>query len=69
MVGAGLAYGAYPFGYYDDYYAQPYYANYPYNYNGNLIYNGGYYGNGCTVIQQRFPTPYGWVLRPVQVCD
>jgi hypothetical protein len=71
VVGAGVAYGAYPYGYgyYDDYYARPYYANYPYDYDGNLIYNGGYYGNGCTVVRQRFPTPYGWVLRPVQVCD
>jgi hypothetical protein len=71
VVGAGAAYRAYPYGYgyYDDYYAQPYYANYPYDYNGNLVVNGGYYGNGCTIVQQRFPTPYGWVLRPVQVCD
>ena len=69
VVGAGLAYGAYPYGYYDDYYADPYYANYPYDSDGNFVYNGGYYGTGCTIIQRRTPTPYGWVLRPVQVCE
>ena len=55
--------------YYDDYYADPYYANYPYDSDGNFVYNGGYYGTGCTIIQRRTPTPYGWVLRPVQVCE
>jgi hypothetical protein len=76
VVGAGLAYGAYPYGYYDDaYYGNGYYnsAYYPpYDYDGNYVYNaGGYYGDGggCTIIQQPIPTPYGWVLRPVQVCN
>lgn len=74
VVGAGLAYGAYPYGYYDagyynaGYYGNPYYP--PYDEAGNYVYNaGGYYGDGgCTIIQRRIPTPYGWVLRPVQVC-
>src|SRR5205085_7690451 len=75
VVGAGLAYGAYPYGYYDDaYYGNAYYNNAyypPYDYDGNYVYNaGGYYGDGgCTIIQRRIPTPYGWVLRPVQVCN
>jgi hypothetical protein len=75
VVGAGLAYGAYPYGYYDDgYYGNAYYdsAYYPpYDYDGNYVYNsGGYYGDGsCYVIQRRMPTPYVWVLRPVQVCN
>lgn len=70
VVGAGLAYGAYPYGYYDDaYYGNAYYP--PYDYDGNYVYDaGGYYGDGsCAVIQRRIPTPYGWVLRPVQVCN
>lgn len=77
VVGAGLAYGAYPYGtgYYDGaYYGNAYYNNAyypPYDYEGNYVYNtGGYYGDGgCTIIQRRIPTPYGWVLRPVQVCN
>ena len=77
VVGAGLAYGAYPYGYgyYDDaYYGNAYYNNAyypPYDYEGNYVYNtGGYYGDGgCYIIQRRIPTPYGWVLRPVQVCN
>ena len=75
VVGAGVAYGAYPYGYYDDaYYGNGYSANGyypPYDYDGNYVYNtGGYYGDGgCTIIQRRIPTPYGWVLRPVQVCN
>jgi len=69
VVAAGLTYGGYPYGYYDDYYANPYYANYPYDSDGNLVYNGGYYGSGCYIIQRRTPTLYGWALRPVQVCD
>ncbi len=53
----------------DDYYGNAYYP--PYDYDGNYVYNaGGYYGDGgCTIIQRRIPTPYGWVLRPVQVCN
>jgi hypothetical protein len=75
VVGAGLAYAAYPHGYgsYVDYFAEPNYGNYPYDYNGNLIPSGGYYGGnygtGCYLVQQRVPTPYGWVLRPMQVCE
>jgi hypothetical protein len=72
VVGAGLAYGAYPYssGYYDDgYYGNAYYP--PYDTEGNYVYNtGGYYGDGsCYIVQRRIPTPYGWVLRPVQVCN
>ena len=68
----GLAYGAYPYGYgyYDNGLSN--YAYYPpYDYYGNYVYNaGGYYGDGgCTIIQRRIPTPYGWVLRPVWVCN
>ena len=39
----------------------PYYANYG--------YDDGYDYGGCYVVQQRVMTPYGWRLRPVQVCD
>ena len=72
VVGAGLAYGAYPYGngYYDAYYSgYPYYP--PYDTVGNYVYNaGGIYGDGsCYVIQRRIPVPYGWVLRPVQICN
>lgn len=66
-VGAGLAYGAYPYGAYGGGYA--YYP--PYDVDGNYVYNaGGYYGDGsCNLIQRRIPTPYGWVLRPIKVCN
>lgn len=66
-IGAGLAYGAaYPYGYgYDDgagYYATPY----PY---GDGYSDDYYYGNGgCVILRKRVLTPYGWMLRPVQVC-
>jgi hypothetical protein len=70
VVGAGLAYGA---GYYDDSYyygGYPYYPNYPYDIEGNYVQGAGYYPDGgCYVVRQRFPTPYGWVLRPIQVCN
>lgn len=77
VIGAGLAYGAYPdgYGYYDDaYYADGYYNNAyyaPYGYQSGYVYDtGGYYGDGgCAIVRQRVPTPYGWVLRPVQVCN
>jgi hypothetical protein len=81
VVGAGLAYGAYPYssGYYDaGYYDNAYYSGYygnayypPYDTEGNYVYNsGGYYGDGsCYIVQRRIPTPYGWVLRPVQACN
>jgi hypothetical protein len=52
--GVGLGYG-----YYDDYYGYPDYA-----------YDDTYYDNGdCYVVQRRVHTPYGWRLRPVQVCN
>lgn len=61
-IGAGLGYGLYgPYGYYDDYYADPYYANYG--------YDDSYYGDsGCYIVRQRVLTRYGWRFRPVQVC-
>jgi hypothetical protein len=72
-IGAGLAYGAtYPYGYggyYDDsYYGNGYYAtSYPY---GDGYYDDYYYGTGgCVVLRKRVLTPYGWMLRPVQVCN
>lgn len=73
----GLSYGAYPQGngHYDGgYYVPAYYGSAyypPYDGNGNYVYNaGGYYGDGgCTIVQRRVPTPYGWVLRPIQVCN
>ena len=45
----------------DDYdYGYPYAAGYGYD---------DYYGDGgCYVVRQRVLTPYGWRLRPVQVC-
>jgi hypothetical protein len=70
-VGAGLAYGAgYPYGYYDDgyYYGGGYsYApSYPY---GDGYYDDYYYGtSNCYILRKRVLTPYGWMLRPVQVC-
>ena len=61
-------------GYGNGYYGNAYYGNAyypPYDYDGNYVYSsGGYYGDGgCTIVQRRVPTPYGWVLRPVQVCN
>ena len=58
VVGAGLAYGAHPYGYYDDHYNAGYYGNAYYRLydsEGNYVYNaGGYYGDGgCTIIQRR----------------
>ena len=53
-IGFGLGYG-YP--YYADYdYGYPYYAS-----------DDDYYG-GCYLVRQRVLTPYGWRVRPVQVC-
>ncbi|MBR0873031.1 hypothetical protein JQ633_21925 [Bradyrhizobium tropiciagri] len=62
-IGLGLAYGAYGAygGYYDDYYGgYPYDAGYGYGY--------GDYG-GCYVVRRSVMTPYGWRVRPVQVCN
>jgi hypothetical protein len=58
--GIGLGYGLYgPYGYYDDYYDYPDYA-----------YDDAYYDNGgCYVVQRRVRTPYGWRIRPIQVCS
>jgi hypothetical protein len=54
---AGVGYGLYdPYGY--DY-GYPYYG-----------YDDSYYDDGgCYVVQRRVLTPYGWRLRPVQVCN
>ena len=51
-AGFGLGYGAY--GYYDDYYG----------------YDDSYYygDSGCYIVRQSVLTPYGWRIRPVQVC-
>jgi hypothetical protein len=56
-IGVGLGYGLYgSYGYDDDYY--PYYAGYD-----------DYYGDsGCYIIRRSVRTPYGWRIRPVQVC-
>jgi hypothetical protein len=58
-IGAGLAFGAYPYGYYDDYYDYPYAASY---------YDDYGYGDDCYIVRKRIWTPYGWTLRRVQVC-
>lgn len=56
-LGLGLAYGAYPYGAYD-YYDGPYYG-------------GDYYvdDGGCYIVRRHVRTPYGWRIRPVQVCN
>jgi hypothetical protein len=56
-VGLGLGYG-----YYNDYYdyGDPYYGSYDDSY---------YYGDsGCYIVRRSVLTPYGWRIRPVQVC-
>ena len=56
-VGLGLGYG-----YYNDYYdyGDPYYGSYDDSY---------YYGDsGCYIVRRSVRTPYGWRIRPVQVC-
>ena len=46
-------------------YPYDYYGDYPYDY----AYNDYYYDDGgCYVVQRRVATPYGWRIRPVQVC-
>jgi hypothetical protein len=58
-LGVGLGYGLYgpygPYGYYGGY--------------GDPYYNG-YYGDegGCYLVRRRVHTPYGWRIRPVEVC-
>ena len=64
-VGLGLAgafaaygpygYGGYPYGY-GGYYGAPY------------AYSGYYGEGGCYLVRHRVWTPFGWRLRPVQVC-
>ncbi len=56
---AGVGFGlADPYYYYDGY--DPYYA----------AYDDSYYDDGgCYVVQRRTWTPYGWRLRPIQVCN
>jgi hypothetical protein len=54
----GVGYGGY--GYYDDYYG----------YDDAYYYGDGYYGDGgCYIVRQSVRTPYGWRIRPVQVCS
>jgi hypothetical protein len=60
LVGAYAAfgpygYGAYPYGY-GGYYGAPY------------AYSGYYGEGGCYLVRHRVWTPFGWRLRPVQVC-
>ena len=56
-VGVGFGYGYYN-GYYD--YGYPYYGSYDDSY---------YYGDsGCYIVRRSVLTPYGWRIRPVQVC-
>ena len=53
-VGVGLGYG---YGYYNDY-------DYDYGYDDSY-----YYGDsGCYIVRRSVLTPYGWRIRPVQVC-
>jgi len=58
----GRGFGAYGFGpYYGGYY--PYaYGYYPYAYSN-------YYDDaGCYLVRRRVMTPYGWRIRPVELC-
>lgn len=51
------------FGYYDGYWGYPDYAY------DDSYYDDSYSDNGsCYVVQRRVHTPYGWRVRPVQVC-
>ena len=57
-VGSAWATGYYGAYGYDDYY--PYYGSYDDSY---------YYGDsGCYIVRRSVLTPYGWRIRPVQVC-
>jgi hypothetical protein len=40
----------------------------PYAYYDDY-YDYPYYDEGCYIVRQRVLTPYGWRLRPVQVCS
>jgi hypothetical protein len=56
-LGVGLGYGLYgPYGYYGGY--------------GGYPYNDGYYADegGCYLVRRRVHTPYGWRIRPVEIC-
>ncbi len=55
----GFAFGlGYPYDYYG--------YDYPY---GDYAYNDTYYDDGgCYLVRRRVHTPYGWRIRPVQVC-
>lgn len=63
-IGLGVGYGLYGYGYND--YDYGYYGAYPAAYDDSY-----YYGDdgGCYVVRQRVMTPYGWRIRPVQVCN
>jgi hypothetical protein len=55
-LGVGLGYGLYgPYGYYGDY-GYPYYDD--------------YYADetSCYLVRRRVHTPYGWRIRPVEIC-
>jgi hypothetical protein len=54
--------GFYGPGFYDDYWDYPDYAYYD---------DPGYYGydSNCYIVHRRVHTPYGWRVRPVQVCS
>jgi hypothetical protein len=55
-IGFGLGYGLYGYDY-----GYPYFADYGYD---------DYYGDGgCYIVQRRLPTPFGWRLRLIQVCN
>ncbi|WP_174556517.1 hypothetical protein [Bradyrhizobium canariense] len=55
-LGLGLGYGLYgPYGYYGGY-GYPYYDD--------------YYADesSCYIVRRRVHTPYGWRIRPVEIC-
>jgi hypothetical protein len=62
-AGIGLGLAAAPFAYGGYGYPYGYAGGYPYGYGS---YDG--YG-GCYLVRQRIMTPYGWRVRPVEVCD
>jgi hypothetical protein len=68
-LGLGVGYGLYGgYGYND--YDYGYYGAYPAAYDDSYYYGDGGYGDGgCYVARQRVMTPYGWRIRPVQVCN
>jgi hypothetical protein len=53
-LGVGLGYGLYG----------------PYGYYGGYPYYDGYYADegGCYLVRRRILTPYGWRIRPVEIC-